>query len=1002
MKRSVSLAGIVALVLLVATSAFAQETRGSIEGLVKDSSGALLPGATVEARSPALVGVASAVTDASGAYRFPALAPGVYEVTATLSGFQTSKVESINLKLGQILKVDFSLPIAGVSESVQVTAESPIIDVKQNAATVSIEAELIDRMPKGRDFLSVIRTAPGTTSETKSGGLQVDGASGSENRFVIDGLDTTDLRTGTNKKNVLVDFVQEVQVKSSGYNAEYRATTGGVISAITKSGSNRIRGDVNFYYDNDKWLGENRPSLRLVPTNQAQSEYITTPRNDAYNADTVFDVGGPVLRDRAWFFVGYAPQVHRENRTVTFTANNETKTFDQDNDSFDLNYNVTSQVMKNLRVKFAASNQRASGLSRSIPSIEPNGTSNSNPTLFPNPLSNSTTNDSYVGDMSWVVSPKFYVNANVGTLAYNTFQETDTVFSTSLVHSFSQPNTCTQASCPFPEIPANLQQLSGYSDNPSSTHNIRDKYGRLGVNVDGTYYGNFGGQHTLKGGMQWERLTNDVLTGAQAPTVSIAWNSSRTTLDDPPRVVRGTYGYYTVSQRFTEGKIHSNNIGLFVQDAWTLNNKLTLNLGLRADHEDVPSYRPENPGITFGFGDKIAPRVGFAYDVNGDARWKTYGSWGMFYDIMKLEMPRGSWGADHWVDYYWTLDNYDWTQIQCDGTQASGCQNGQFIELNDRRHVANEPGNFLVDPDLKPVRTQEFTLGMDHELNRTMSVGVRYSHKWLDRTIEDIGIQVAGVGEVFKIANPGYGVAEYTLSVECPTCPAQPKAQRDYDGVELRLIKRLSNRWSLNTSYLYSRLYGNYGGLASSDENGRTSPNVERAFDGLYMSFDESGQPVYGRLQTDRPHQFKALATYELPFGVGASVDYFLASGTPQQSQVTYKSVPVYFAGRNDIGRTPIYSNTNLGVYYALRVGGAREVQLMLNVVNLFDQDTVTRIFGTRWRDPLSGVSDAGFFQGFDTVALATAAKLRPDARYLLPDQYQSPRSVRVEAKFRF
>ncbi len=871
MKRRATLYGILAFILsvLASSGAFAQETRGSIEGVVKDSSGAVLPGVTIEARSPALVGVASAVADASGAYRFPALSPGVYEVTATLAGFQTTKVEKVDLKLGQILKVDFALPVSGVSESVQVTAESPIIDVKQNAATVSINAELIDRMPKGRDFLSVITSAPGTTNESKSGGLQVDGASGSENRFVIDGLDTTSLRTGTNQKSLLVDFVQEVQVKSSGYNAEYRATTGGVVSAITKSGSNSVRGDANFYYDNDKWLGDVRPSLRLVPTNNAISEYITTPRNDAYQADTALDIGGPLVRDKVWYFVGYAPQTHRESRTVTFTSTNQPGTFDADTDGFDVNYNVTSQVLKNLRVKVAASNQRADGLNRSLPAIEANGTSTANAALFPSPFSNKTTNDSYVGDVAWVVSPKFFVNANVGTLGYNTIQETDTQFSTAIVHSFSQPNTCTQASCPFPDIPANLQQLSGYADNPASTHNYRDKYTRIGLNTDATYYGSFWGQHTLKGGVQWERLSNDVLTGAAAATIALSWNSSRTTLDDTPRQVRGAYGYYTVSRRYTEGAIHSNNIGLFIQDAWTLNNRLTLNLGLRGDHEDVPSYRPENPGITFGFADKLAPRVGFAYDLKGDTRWKTYGSWGMFYDIMKLEMPRGSWGADHWIDYHYTLDTFNWPSISCDGPPGSGCA-GTFIEQADRRHVANDPENFLVDPDLKPVRAQEFTLGMDHELNRTMSVGVRYSHKWLNTTIEDVGLQVAGVGEVFKIANPGFGIAEYSLAATCATCPAQPKAKRDYDGVEFRLVKRLSSRWSLNTSYLWSRLYGNYGGLASSDENGRTSPNVERAFDGLYMSFDDSGSPVYGRLQTDRPHQFKALVSYQLPFGLGA------------------------------------------------------------------------------------------------------------------------------------
>src|SRR3954452_11646251 len=117
MKRYACLLGVLALCLSFATGSYAQETRGSIEGVVKDASGAVLPGATVEARSPSLVGVQSTSSDANGVYRFPALAPGLYEVTATLQGFNSKKVADIQVNLGQTLKVDFALPVAGLSES---------------------------------------------------------------------------------------------------------------------------------------------------------------------------------------------------------------------------------------------------------------------------------------------------------------------------------------------------------------------------------------------------------------------------------------------------------------------------------------------------------------------------------------------------------------------------------------------------------------------------------------------------------------------------------------------------------------------------------------------------------------------------------------------------------------------------------------------------------------------------------------------------------------------
>ena len=1019
MKRSASLCGLLAILLFLAPLASAQETRGSIEGVVKDSSGGVLPGVTVEARTAQGI-VTTAVTDAMGKYRFPSLVPGRYSVTATMSGFKKVQFENVELLLGQILQVNFDMSVGGLTEDVQVTAESPIIDVKQNSAAVSIQSEIIDRIPKGRDFTSLVTTAPGTNNETKAGGIQIDGASGSENRFVVDGLDTTSLRTGVSQKEVLTDFVAEVQVKSSGYNAEYRATTGGVLSAITKSGTNRFRGGIGAYYSNDKWLGDIRQSLRLNPQQQTVAEYTVTPRDKAYNFEPVLDIGGPILSNKLWFFAGYIPQRNITERTVTFTDPRglpPTRTFVNKNTDHNLNYNVTAQPQSSLRFKFAASNERGIGtqaLTTSLPTKEPNGTSTSNATLFPNPVTTNTTNDSYVGDTSWVVSPKFFVNANLGYLAYNTFNVSETEFPNQLRHSFGQSNFCNptavpgSANCPFPEIPASLQQLNAFVDRPSSARGVRDKYGRLGFNLDGTYYASLKGQHTFKAGFQYERLSNDVLTGAQAPTVTLNWNSSRTTLDEPPRQVRGGYGYYTVARTYTEGKIHSNNIGIFVQDAWTVHNRLTFNLGLRADKEEIPSYRPENPGINFGMGDKLAPRLGFAYDVNGDGKWKGYGSWGLFYDIQKLEMPRGSWGADHWIDYHYTLDTYDWPSISCEGPQGTGCP-GTFIELADRRHVANDPENFLVDPNLKPMRSQEFTVGLDHELTRTMSVGVRYAHKAVDYAIEDVGIQVAGVGEVFMIANPGYGIAEFTLRGSCPSCPAQPPALRDYDGLEFRLRKRLSNRWSLNTSYLWSRLYGNYSGLASSDENGRTSPNVNRIFDGIYMSFDETGEPTYGRLQTDRPHQFKAQATYDLPWGTGIGANYFIETGTPQQSTFTMKSVPVFDQGRGNLGRTPTLSQTDLFVYHDFKLPQGMRLQLNANVLNLFDQSTVTRLFTTRYRDALP-VGDLQFFAGVDTAALVqqlnsdsiTTNNIRPDARFGQPDQYQGARAIRLQAKILF
>ncbi len=279
--------------------------------------------------------------------------------------------------------------------------------------------------------------------------------------------------------------------------------------------------------------------------------------------------------------------------------------------------------------------------------------------------------------------------------------------------------------------------------------------------MDGTWYGNFGGQHTLKGGVQIDRLANDVLSGELANWTRSYWDRSFSG-------VTGTYGYYRVRSNgvapkqgfITEGAVSTNNYGLFIQDAWTLNNRLTINLGLRTENEKVPAYAagPDIPtyGIEFSFKDKLAPRAGFAWDLKGDGKWKAYGSWGIFYDIFKMELPRGSFGGDKWWDYYYTLDTPNWTTLvdaagcppACPGTLISGPV--------DLRHPSF--GADAIDPNLKPMQSQEASFGLEHQLSGQVAISARYVRKWLVRAVDDTGSLDADNNEIYVTANPGEGL----------------------------------------------------------------------------------------------------------------------------------------------------------------------------------------------------------------------------------------------------
>ncbi len=978
------LVGFVLVASLVAFPATAQEQRGAIEGVITDTSGAVLPGVTVEARS-ATRGVVSAVSDQNGVYRFPSLPPGTYEVTATLEGFTPARSDTVDLRLGQVLKVDLTLQVGGVTENVVVTGESPLIDVKQSASFANIEAEFIDRIPKGRDFTSVVTVAPGANQEGDAGGISIDGASGAENKFVIDGVDTTDLQTGASGKTLVVDFVEEVQVKSSGFAAEFGGATGGVINVITRSGTNNWHGVAGAYFESDDLEADPRQTLRLNPLDDRVAEYIRYPEDNWTQVEPAVTLGGPIMRDRLWFFAGYVPRLTTTDRTVTFLANDTTGTFKSKERRHNFVGNITSQLSDSLRAKFSTTldpyRQRGQ-----LPVLDGSG----NPEFDYPSLGQNAPSATYQGTLDLIATPKLFLSGRVG---YFRSDLEDLGVPNEVWYQFSGSNFM------FPEIPAELRRASG-SVIPTNDATTKDLMTRFSVNADATYFGNFAGQHTLKAGVQFDRIGNDVIAGYQQPRDIIYWDRSYTTATG--EVVRGKYGYHRVLQIVTNGKVTSNNVGLFLQDAWTVNNRLTLNLGVRTERERVPSYAPGLPGLEFGFGDKIAPRLGFAWDITGDSRWKAYGSWGMFYDTFKLELPRGSFGGDKWIDYFYTLDSYDWPNFIPPGGCTTNCGGGTFIEQLDRRHPSNDPNNPTIEPDLKPMRSQEFTLGLDHEIGRSLSVGVRYVHKQLDQAIEDIGVLVPGVGEVFYIANPGRGIGQYILGRDYP---ALPKAVRDYDSVEFRVKKRFSQNWGLDTSYRWSRLWGNYSGLASSDEGGRLSPNVNRFFDALIMSFDQTGKEVLGRLGTDRPHQFKVNGFYSFPFGTTVGLGYYLASGTPVTREASVQFVPVQYLGRMSDGRTPTFSQTDLMLQHDIRLGG-RRIELSLNVLNLFNQDTATSLFNTQTRDDVAiGLDEyfAGRVNVQERINQQVAQEgLRLDPRFLKADAFQAPRAIRIGAKFRF
>jgi len=533
----------------------------------------------------------------------------------------------------------------------------------------------------------------------------------------------------------------------------------------------------------------------------------------------------------------------------------------------------------------------------------------------------------------------------------------------------------------------------------------------------------------VKGGYGFQHVVNDIDNNYPGGFVEINWGG--------PFVIggvnrgQGLYGFYQVNDRRTTNKAGSNISSLYVQDQWTIGSRLTLNLGLRTEDEKVPSFQPQylETAIHFSMADKLAPRLGAAYDLFGDGKVKVFGSWGMYYDWTKYELPRGSFGAETWCIYYRGLDTTNLGSLNLSNMPGADLWTTPG-SCRDRR-VPSFAGS--IDPDIKPMRQSSFSAGTEYQLNRNSVLTAHYIHNDLLQTIEDLGALDAGGNEIYVIGNPGSGLGEITPTAGLTAPFATPKVKRQYDALELGYEKRFSGNYFFSANYTLSRLYGNYAGLASSDEiltptTGRASAtaqqqagsifreggNVNRAWDLDEILFDSHGNlDVLGRLATDRPHAVKLYGAYDFPFGTQVGAFFYGASGTPISTYVnTVNQIPVFVEGRGNLGRTPSLTRTDLLLTHELSMAGAKRLRFEFNVINLFNQKTTRHIFnslnlgaGGPRASAAIDLSHTNLAQGYDYRALLAASPDGAnayDVRYQMPDLFDEGTQGRFTVKFLF
>jgi len=1037
---------IFALLLGLAFTAMGQETTGSIEIAVRDNNGAVVPSVSVTVVSVGTAGYRRVVnTDQDGFVRILQVPPGIYSVTsAATAGFVEKTVSNVQVSLGRATPVTIELGTT-VSAEVTVSSDGQVIDATDSKIQTTISAQEAELLPKGTNFASLLKVSPAVRNEPSSGQFQIDGSSGSENTFIINGQEVTNARTGilNDNSNLPFQLVQEIQVKTNGFEAEYGGATGGVVNVVTKGGGNQFHGEFGSQFRPEGLQPLARSTTIL---SNGVPESIGARRDEAVGYYPTATLGGPILKDKLWFFGSYTPQYFTRTRSIEYFdqdtgvslgevsykakqtnhyayARLDAQPFDKLRLTGDYTWNPIEQ--DGLLPAFTTLYDFAEGDTPYTPQsfAERGGRQNA---------------QSVTGQGTWFPTNHFILNARGGHYFLNEKLGTYGL-------DVSTARVLCSASSPT-EFPDGFGCSRGQVANGVllGSNTLFDATERNTFDIDGTFIFNGLGRHELKGGYQLNALSNQLLSQDTDQIVlrygqTIAAHSGRNIPSSP-----GALGSVTLIQYREQGDVNSKNEGLFVQDKW----QLTLNVGFRTERENVPSFNPDAPDLKFGFGDKVAPRLGVAYDLTGDGKTKLSAFYGWFYDRFKYELPRGSFGGAYYHQYFGEIfAGDDASTFTSDellqggvGSIGGSCPTTTTpifgrIRCDIDYRVPSNAGLGVefgaIDPDIKAFRQSEFTITAERELSKKFVLSARFTNKQVDHAIEDAGFLTTTGSEAYVIGNPGSGLHRQ-IAEENGLLSIKP--ERKYRAFEVRLDRRFADDYYFNLNYTYSRLSGNYSGLASSDEEGRVSPNVNRYFDLPHAGFTVAGGPDNGLLPTDRPHVLNFFGAYSLDwgkrFGLAANntTEFQLfttvQSGTPLTTVVDIlgiSTVPLY--GRSDLGRTEAYTQTDFAIRHRFRFGRDNRFTLVAeaDAINLFNEGNVLGINNLisitdfDLTDPAlglvtdaeSGQADAyplaiGRFQRNGAPALIDAANDDVYPLFGIPNTFQGRREIRFGFRLLF
>jgi len=975
------LAIFVAMLLVGSAALGAQETTGAIQGRVVDAQGLAVPGTNITISGPQ--GMQTVATDNEGRFNVSFLTPGTYTVRAELQGFKAAEQQGVMVGLGQTANVPLTLQVGGVTEVVQVTSAPDIIDTRTTTVGGNLSSEMLQRLPVGRTVSAATYLIPGVSSSGTAGAANpsIGGGSGLDNHYVIDGVNVTNQGFGALGSYSIIfgslgnatpfDFIQEVQVKTSGYQAEFGQALGGVVNVITKSGSNTLRGSL---------FGYARPSNIEDTWRQYQSENGSVQTTSSQTLDGGAEVGFPIVRDRLFLFAAYDPG--RDVRTFQAPAGFPLQTLGKVDRIRNTNtYAVkgTWQVSGDHRIDASFFGDPSSGKNGPQRGDALSSIDTSKFSSLDYGGHNQTVRYSGALTGSWLVEANFAraLNSLVEAPSVNTWQVRDTTVT---------PNV----------------RSGGLGLYEAETRGVNYQYTARATNLIGN--------HQIRYGGEFNRVNYDVTNNRTGPTFlapdgrQTATGAQISIIADPAlgQFYRVTRANYNLGRPTTQ-----KYANFFVQDSWQIGNRLTINPGIRYEQETMDGVLVKG----FSLKNNWAPRFGATFDATGDGRTKVYGSYGRFYQRVPNDLAARALSADDGIS---RADYFDaaLTRPIPNGTTAGGVTN---------HFVLAGASPDTIDPKAKLGYTDDFSIGVQREILRYTSLSISYTFRNVGRVLEDVA---AFPVAAYDLGLPGTASVEYILTNPSASTPVAASAAalgahfddpvHKYHAVELTLDRRFANNWSLLASYRWSRLRGNFEG-AYRDDNGQSDPGITSLYD--FPTNDPSytaiGVPQFGYrgdirflgdpngiLPLDRPHQIKVYGSYLFPFGVNVGAGLNLGSGaplTPLAAHPNYSNggeIPEAPRGSGiqtvDGFRTraPFQKQVDLQASYNLRLGGNKSVTLLADVFNLFNSQTV--LMYDQWTQLSGPAPNPDFGAPVSKVLLGA------------PPQFQAPRQIRVGARFGF